>query len=60
MRAIHSNQARKPPVNLTPNEDLALQAKEGVDNFSAVVELLLAWNAFDERSGSFADEYSTL
>ena len=83
MRAIHSNQARKRPVNLTLSEDLVLQAKGMTNNLSAVVESLLAeyvakqgearrdrahraaatteaWNAFNERSGSFADEHSTL
>lgn len=83
MKSIHSNQARKRPVNLTLNEDLVLQAKGMTNNLSAVVESLLAdyvtkqsearlarahradaaaevWNAFNEHSGSFADEHSTL
>ena len=83
MKAIHGNQARKRPVNLTLNEDLVAQARGMTSNLSAVVESLLAeyitkqnearqakarcadaataaWNTFNERSGSFADEHSTL
>ncbi len=83
MKSMHSNQARKRPVNLTLNEDLVSQAKGMTTNLSGVVEQLLAdyvmkqnnarqekahcaevaaqaWNTFNERSGSFADEHTTL
>ena len=83
MKSMHSNHARKRPVNLTLNEELVAEAKSMTNNLSGVVEQLLAdyvakqhgarqeklqkaqaaahaWNTFNERSGSFADEHSTL
>jgi len=58
MKSMQNNQTRQHDVKLTLNEELVSQAKGMTNNLSDLVSQ--SWNGFNERSGSFADEHSTL
>ena len=58
MKSMQSNQTRQHDVKLTLNEELVSQTNGITSNLSGVVSQ--SWNGFNERSGSFADEHSTL
>ncbi len=61
MKSTYDQQKRKCPVNLTLNEDLALQARAMTESLSGVVEITIAtWNDFGDKVHSFADENSAL
>lgn len=54
MKKWYKSAARKRPVNLTLNEDLAEQAKR-----MTIESTVAAWNDFNTQTGSFSDEYSS-
>lgn len=58
MKSMQSNQAHKRDVKLTLNEEPVSQAKDMTSNLSDMASQ--TWNGFNEQSGSFADEHSTL
>ncbi|BCB26016.1 hypothetical protein SKTS_09020 [Sulfurimicrobium lacus] len=64
MKLIQTNQARKHPAKLKLDESLATQAKVMANDLStseaSCAAATEAWDDFNERTGSFADEHSTL
>lgn len=60
MAAGYDLEARKRPVNLTLNENLVDQAKAQAARSRSVAEAVATWNAFNEKTGSIADEYCSL
>ena len=48
--------SKKRRVTLTLSEDLVNEAKA----LKAIADTVAAWNTFNAKSGSIADEYSTL
>jgi post-segregation antitoxin (ccd killing protein) len=61
MKSTYDQQNRKCPINLTLNEDLALQARARTESLSGVVEIAIAtWNDFGDKVAPLADDHTTL
>ncbi len=62
MKLILGEPVRKRPICMTPNDDSMPEKRNNArrENACSADEAVWVWNTFHERSGSFADDYSTL